>query len=371
MKNINFLSTVLFSLGAITCSAQNLEHQFDEMLNSKYPANEPGATVLVAVNGEIVYNKAYGMANLELDVPMQPHMIFQLASITKQFTAISILMLMEDGKLDLNDEVTAYIPDYPTNDHTITIRNLLTHTSGITRSITQKPWNSNIRKSDFKLEEFIDYFKNEPIEFKPGTTFRYNNFGYLILAYIIEKVSGMTYPEFIKENIFRPLNMVNSYSLNNSAMIKNRAYGYQKKGNFINKEYTSSILATGAGSLMSTVEDLFIWNRALKSNKLVRRQTLKLAYKNYEQVDGRKTNYGFGFFLDEINGSPTIEHAGGDYGFRTNAIYLPEEDVFVAVFTNCSCNDPKTISTKMAALAIDKPYKISNTVFVENEDLYK
>ena len=181
MKNINFLSTVLFSLGAITCSAQNLEHQFDEMLNSKYPANEPGATVLVAVNGEIVYNKAYGMANLELDVPMQPHMIFQLASITKQFTAISILMLMEDGKLDLNDEVTAYIPDYPTNDHTITIRNLLTHTSGITRSITQKPWNSNIRKSDFKLEEFIDCFKNEPIEFKPGTTFRYNNLATLFL----------------------------------------------------------------------------------------------------------------------------------------------------------------------------------------------
>lgn len=353
------LSLLFVLVISINGSTQSFEEKTNELLNGQFPKSEPGATALVAIDGEIVYHKAFGMANLELEVPMQPGMVFRVASISKQFTAISILMLMEQGKLNLDDDITKYIEDYPTNGQHISIQDLLTHTSGISRNITLNPWNEDVRKSDFEPLSFIDYFKNEPMASAPGEVYRYNNFGYFILGYIIEQVSGKTYGQFVESNIFQPLGMHNSCQANDEDIVKNRAYGYEKKDVFINKEYTSITQANGAGSLMSTVKDLFIWNRALKNNLLVKKETLALAYKNYELIDGGKINYGFGFFINEINGSPTIEHAGGDHGFRTNAIYMPNEDVFVAVFANCSCNDPRTVSTKIAALAIDKPYKRS------------
>lgn len=365
------LVIVFSSIVSISGYAQSLENKLDELLNERYPSTGPGATALLAMDGKIVYHKAFGKANLELNIPMQTDMVFQIASISKQFTAISILMLVEKGKIDLDDDITKYIEDYPTDDKHISIKHLLTHTSGISRSITQKPWDANIRKHDFDIPSWIDYFKDEPKAFEPGEAFQYNNFGYVILGHIVEIVAGMSYGDFVEKNIFQPLGMHNSSQTNDSDIIKNRAYGYEKYDGYVNKQYTSLSRSIGAGSLMSTVEDLYIWNRALVENSLITEESLNLAFNNYSLKNGQKINYGFGWFINEINGSPTVEHAGGDHGFRTDAIYLPQEDLFVAIFSNCSCGEPRPLSTKITALAINKPFDEPTIVDTDVENIYK
>jgi CubicO group peptidase (beta-lactamase class C family) len=368
IKKIVYLFILLFGCSTII-HAQKLEKRFDEMLNEQYPSNGPGATALVAIKGKIIYQKAFGKANLELDTKTEPDMVYEIGSITKQFTAVSILMLMEQGKLNLDDDITKFLPNYPTHGYHISIHHLLTHTSGIKSYTSMKSWFSVWRK-DFKPKELIDFSKNAPMDFDPGEKWKYNNSAYLILGYIIEKVSGQTYEQFIKSNIFEPLGMHHSIYGSHSKIIKNRAYGYQKRGEYVNAEYLSLTQPYSAGSLMSTVEDLFIWNRAIRSNKLVKKKSIELAFTNYKLNNGKKINYGYGWGLNDINGSPTIEHSGGIFGYVTNSIYLPNEDVFVAVFSNCDCNDPGLVSTKMAALAIKKPYPSEQDVIsVDNEYL--
>ena len=351
--------------------AQKLEKQFDQMLGDQYLPNEPGATALVAIDGKIVYHKAFGMANMELDVKMEPDMVLEIGSITKQFTAVSILMLMEQGKLDLDDDITKFIEDYPTHGHHISIHHLLTHTSGIKSYTSMESWVPIWRK-DFEPKELIDFFKNEPMDFAPGEEWSYNNSAYFILGYIIEKASGQTYEEFVETNIFERLGMKSSLYGSNSEIIKKRASGYQKNEEYINAEYLSLSQPYAAGSLMSNVDDLFIWNRAIRSNTLVKQESIDLAFTNYELNNGEKINYGYGWGLNEINGSPTIEHSGGIFGYVTNAIYLPNEDVFVAVYSNCDCNGPGQVSTKMAAIAIGKPYPDEEDIIsVESDNLNK
>ena len=336
--------------------AQNLEKQFDQMLNEQYLPNEPGATAIVAIDGQIVYHKAFGMANMELDVKMEPDMVLEIGSITKQFTSVSILMLMEQGKLNLDDDITKFIEDYPTHGHQITIHHLLTHTSGIKSYTSMQRW-APVWRKDFEPKELIDFFKNEPMDFAPGEEWRYNNSAYFILGYIIEKASGQSYEEFVETNIFEPLGMQSSLYGSNSEIIKKRASGYQKNEQYVNAEYLSLTQPYAAGSLMSTVEDLFIWNRAIRSNKLVKQTSIDLAFTNYKLNNGDKFNYGYGWSINDINGSQTIEHSGGIFGYVTNSIYLPNEDVFVAIYSNCDCNGPGQVSTKMAAIAIKKPYR--------------
>lgn len=369
-RKIFGLSILLIGLSVISYS-QKLEKQFDKMLAEQYLPDGPGAAALVAINGKIVYLKAFGLANLELNVPMETDNIFEIGSITKQFTAVSILMLMEQGKLNLDDDITKFIEDYPTHGHHISIHHLLTHTSGIKSYTSMDSW-APVWRKDYEPKELIDFFKNEPMDFAPGEEWSYNNSAYFILGYIIEKASGQTYEQFVETNIFEPLGMHSSLYGSNSEIIKKRAYGYQKRGDYVNAEYLSLTQPYAAGSLMSTVEDLYIWNRAIRSNKLVKKESIDLAFTNYQLNNGKKINYGYGWGLNEINGSPTIEHSGGIFGYLTNSIYLPNEDVFVAVFSNCDCNDPRQVSTRMAALAINKPYPDKRDIVpVDDEYLQK
>jgi len=364
------LISLLLGLSPIV-HAQKLEKQYDKMLNGQYMSTEPGITALVAIDGNIIYHKAFGMANLELDVKMQPDMIFEIGSITKQFTAVAILMLLEQGKLDLDDDITKFIEDYPTHGHHISIHHLLTHTSGIRSYTSMESW-APVWRKDFEPKELIDFFKNEPMDFAPGEKWLYNNSAYFILGYIIELASGQTYEQFIEDNIFEALGMRSSLYGSNSKIIKKRAYGYQKNEEYINAEYLSLSQPYAAGSLMSTVEDLFIWNRAIRSNKLVKQESIDLAFTNYELNNGEKTNYGYGWGINEINGSPTIEHAGGIFGYVTNSIYMPNEDVFVAIYSNCDCNGPGVVSTKMAAIAIGKPYpEEDDRISIDSDHLNK
>src|ERR1051325_6201989 len=212
----------------------------DELMSKAYPPDGPGASIIVIKEGRTLLRKGYGMADMELGVKVEPDMVFRLGSITKQFTAVSILMLAEQGKLSLSDDLTKFFPDFPTHGRTITVEHLLTHTSGI-KSYTSIPaWLSMWRK-DMTVAELIDLFKNEPADFEPGTQWLYNNSGYILLGAIIEKVSGMTYEQFLQKNIFDPLGMKHTFYGSATRVIPRRVPGYtrSREGVIQNAEYLS------------------------------------------------------------------------------------------------------------------------------------
>jgi len=364
MKKSVFPLTVLLSLFSlllnVSLAAQPLNIKklavdYDKILLDQFKPGETGCAALVAKDGQVIYTKAFGMANLELNVPMQPDMVFRIGSITKQFTAIAILQLMEQGKLSLEDEITKFIPGYPTQAYAITIEHLLTHTSGI-KSYTNVPdYIRNVR-TDMTPEELVNSFKNLPMEFAPGTKWNYNNSGYVLLGYIIEKITGKSYAEYLQENFFTPLGMTSTCYGSDTKIIKNRAYGYQNGTDGpANSDYCSMTQPYSAGAIMTTVGDLFLWHQALHSGKLVKMKTLEKAITEYKLLDGTGTGYGYGFFLSKLQGSHTIEHGGGIFGYLSSSVYLPKEDVYVAVFSNSTAKNPEFTALKMAALTIGKP----------------
>lgn len=368
---------MIFNLaGAQQKTDKQLATEFDKILNAEFKPNEPGVTVLVSRKGDIVYKKAFGMANLELNIPMKIDNVFRIGSITKQFTAVAILQLMEQGKLSLQDEITKFIPDYPTQGNKITIEHLLTHTSGIQSFTSMKDYNQRMTV-DMEPEEMINHFKNEPMEFTPGTKWNYNNSGYFLLGYIIEKASGRTYAQYIEENIFQPLGMTNSLYGSNLKIIKNRVDGYMKDANgYLNATHVSMLQPYAAGSIMSTVEDMHKWNKAVHANKLLKKENLAKALTSYKLTDSTSTGYGYGWSFGYVKGSPTIEHGGGINGSLTMGIYLPKEDVYVIIFSNCECYSPGEMAAKLASLAIGKPYehktiKLENAVLQEYPGVYE
>ncbi|MDL1892807.1 serine hydrolase [Sphingobacteriales bacterium CHB3] len=334
-----------------------LTGKFDKLLLAQFKPHEPGGVALVAWNGRIIYEKAFGMANLELNVPMRTEHVFKIASITKQFTAVAILQLLEEGKLDLQDEVTKFIPDYPMQGYKITIEHLLTHTSGILdfAKIRETP---NRMAGALTPEQMIDIFKERPLRFPPGTQWEYSNSGYFLLGYIIERITGKTYGKFLEEQIFKPAGMSRSFFGGETQLVTNRADGYTGgQQGFINAPHISMTHPYAAGAILSTVEDLFKWNQALHSYKLIRKETLEKALTRYTLADGKKTRYGYGWRFGSIQDSPSFWHAGGINGFTSMAMFLPEEDVFVVLLSNCDANSPEEVTAKLAALAIGKPYE--------------
>lgn len=335
---------------------KELVRHFDALLNKAFPADEPGAAVLVARKGEILYHKAFGVASLELKVPMSAGNVFEIGSITKQFTAVAILMLVEEGKLSLDDDITKYLPDYPTHGHHISIHHLLTHTSGIKSYTELAKWPAEWRR-DFTPLEMIDFFKDEPMDFAPGERFLYNNSAYFILGYIIEKASGLTYEDFIEKKIFQSLEMAESRYGHKSELVRGRAVGYSSQGsNYVNAPYLSMTQPYAAGSLMSTVGDLYKWNRAVHQHRLVSASSLARAQTDHTLNNGDPIGYGYGWGISNIQGAKSIEHSGGIFGYVSNGIYLPEEDLYVVILCNNDGKNVSEISSRMAAIALGKPY---------------
>ena len=350
LKYLILVSTVL-SLNTQSISyAQNLESSIDSLLQAKYLPNAPGATFLVSKNGHIVYKKAFGLSNLELNLPMHTENVFEIASITKQFTAIAILMLVEKGEFKLDDEITKFIPDYPTNGRKITVHHLLTHTSGI-KDFTRVKGLNAISKQDLTPLELIAFFKNEPADFAPGEKIKYNNSGYIILGHIVEKVSGQPYGNFIEEQIFKKLGMTSSRYGSHREVIKNRASGYHNKRGYINSRQVSYTFAYATGALLSTVNDMFKWQEAIKNNLLINKETTKKVFTNYTLNNGEHINYGYGWHIKEKNGLSTREHGGHFFGFKSMGVYIPNEDIYVIGLNNCDCNSPTKITREIAELA--------------------
>ncbi|PKW20416.1 serine hydrolase domain-containing protein [Flavobacterium lindanitolerans] len=350
MKKLLATALLLLFISAIV-QAQDFTRKTDNMISNVFKdKNGPGGVFLVAKNGKTIYHKAVGKANLELDVDMTADQIFQIGSITKQFTAVGILMLEEQGKINTGSSISKYIPDYPSGDN-IKIYHLLTHTSGI-KDFTKMKSIQQIAQKDLSPKELIDFFKNEPVEFLPGTKFEYNNSGYAILGYIIELVTGETYRDFIRKNIFEKIGMVNSRYADDSAIIKKRAYGYQKKGEaYVNKGRISFAIPYSSGSLMSTSEDMLKWQNALNHNLLLNEKTSEKAFTKKTLDNGETIGYGFGWHLSRLNGIATREHGGSVFGFKSMGVYIPDEDIYVIGFSNCDCNSPTQLVRDIASEA--------------------
>jgi len=357
MKEVTFILLMLLAIVSQGICQEN-ENQYDLLMNEMFASDGPGGVALISRDGQVLYRKAFGMANLELGVEMKPEHVFRIGSITKQFTACAILKLAEEGKLDLQAKITQYIKDYPTHGHTITIEHLLTHTSGIKSYTGMEEWTSELRKKDFTPEELVDFFKNQPMDFAPGEEFRYNNSAYFLLGYIIETVSGKSYESYIEEKFFQPLGMSNSSYGSTSRIIGMRADGYARDGDeYKNDDFLSMTQPYSAGSLLSTVDDLQTWYTAVMNKEVISESSLEKATTSSVLNNGKLTGYGYGWFLGNIQESPCIYHGGGINGYLTASIFLPEEQLFVAVFSNCTCNDPSDLAVKMAAIALGKPYE--------------
>lgn len=355
MKNLSPLLflCLLFSIH-LQGQSDASKARYDAILEANFKKDGPGVAALVAKDGKVIYQGAIGKAHVELDLPMTTDYVFRIGSITKQFTAVGILMLQEQGKLNVQDAINKYLPDYPTQGKTISIEHLLTHTSGIKSYTNISEFNDFLDKT-MSQEEMIATFKDKPMEFDPGTAYAYNNSGYFLLGVIIEKISGLSYEAFIQKNIFDQADMTNSYYGAHAPIIKNRAPGYSEvDGELVNAPYISMDWPYSAGALLSTVGDLLKWNNALHSGMFIKPATLETAFVDYKLKDGSSTNYGYGWEVTKILGSPTYEHGGGVHGFLTYGIYLPEEKIFVAAFSNCNCQAPSFAAKVLAAEALGK-----------------
>ncbi|MBM3238951.1 DUF3471 domain-containing protein [Candidatus Poribacteria bacterium] len=315
---------------------QLIEAIFKEVIKGA----SPGAAVLVAQNGNILFKTGYGYANLEHHVPITPETKFRIGSITKQFTAAAILQLQEQDKLSVNDKLSKFIPDYPRGDE-VTIHHLLTHTSGI-HSYTSKPDFLKTVTVEVKPEELIESFKNDKFDFNPGEKWLYNNSGYFLLGYIIEKVSGESYADYLKKHLFEPLSMNDTGVHHWSAILEHEAAGYSyENGKFQKALNWDMSRAGGAGALYSTVDDLYRWNEAVFNGKVLSESSLKAAFTPVTLNDGSKANalgdggYGYGWMFSEIRGLKEIAHGGGLNGFSTYLTRYPEQNFTVVVLTNC------------------------------------
>jgi CubicO group peptidase (beta-lactamase class C family) len=343
-----------------------LASTLDAMLAGLYAKDAPGAAVIAVRDGRTVLRKAYGMADLELGVPLQPDMVLRIGSMTKQFTAVAVLMLVEEGKIAVDDPITKFLPDYPTGGRTITVEHLLTHTSGIKSYTDMDDFLANIRK-DYTVKELIDHFKSQPMEFEPGERFLYDNSGYFLLGAIIEKASGMAYDAFLQKRIFDVVGMPRTSVESTSRVIPGRARGYAKTGDaWTNADWISMTQPYSAGALVSTVDDLARWDAALYTGKLLRPETLQQAFTPHRLKDGKPIEYGYGWQGGEWEGFTVIHHGGGIPGFVSMGIRVPERRVYVAVLSNRIAEPfPGPVAQRVAAYLLDRPWEPKKAVVPE------
>lgn len=314
----------------------------------------PGVSVAVVKGGEVVKLKGYGLANIETNTPATEETVYQLASVTKTFTATAVVMLSEEGKFGLDDKIAAHLKDLPDAWKEVTIRQLLNHTSGI-KSYTSIPSFHETPRKDFPRLEIIDLVAKAPLEFAPGAEHRYSNTGYFLLGLLIEEASGKPYGEFMAERIFQPLGMSRTRANDHSAIIPGRAHGYSWDGKELkNGEYVSPSQPYAAGMLTSTVADMLKWDAALASGKLLGAQTLEGMWAPAQLSGGEKAGYGLGWQTSEVNGHRLISHGGGIDGFSTNLSRFVDDKLTVIVLANAGGVDVGRLAQGIAGIAEPK-----------------
>jgi len=353
-------------------SSEKLVDNYYSSLNGKEVS---GIAVLVARGGDVLYRKGFGYADIKNKIPVTPDTKFRIGSVTKQFTAAAILKLQENGLISVNDKLSKFIPDFPRGDE-VTIHQLLTHISGI-HSYTDKPDFLGKVTTTISPDSLVNLIKKDPYDFNPGEKWQYNNSAYFILGYIISKVSGKTYAQFLKENFFDPLHMNNTGVHYAGIKLENEAKGYARTGDKYSEALNWDMSwAGGAGSLYSTVDDLLKWNLALHSGKVVNEKSLAammtpVALKNGEVVTPQ---YGYGLGFGKYRGEDIVGHSGGLHGFITQLSYYPKEKLTVVMFSNCAEPDvnfdPGKIAEAFLWEKMDKQTSYS-TLAIKPKDLQR
>ncbi len=328
--------------------------ELDTYLKAAHEVLKFQGAVLVARDGQPILEKGYGMADVELGVPNQPDNKFLIGSITKQFTATAIMQLQEQGKLDVNNPISAYLPDYPKPmADQVTLKHLLTHTSGIP-SYTDNGTVMASRTVDMSLDSLMATFDSLPLDFEPGSKYYYSNSGYVVLGAIVEKVSGKSYEDYLQEHIFKPLEMQNTGYAHNDRIITGRAQGYtiDNDGHVINAKRIAMSIPFSAGALYSTVGDLLKWDQALYTEKVLSSKSLKAMWT--PMLNG----YGYGWHIGEKFGHRVIGHSGGIDGFSSDFARFVDDRVTVVVFSNNEAASASQIGAQLAAIVFDQPYDI-------------
>lgn len=345
-RSIRISATILLLTSAVALASQQDTARMEKVVQSHVMAGTFMGTVLVARDGAVVFDKAYGMANVEWDVPNTPATKFRLGSITKQFTAAAILLLEERGKLKIDDRIKTYLPDQPMSWDRITIYNLLTHTSGIA-NFTSLPSYNSLKLNDTQVDATLTTLRDRVLDFGPGEKMQYSNSGYLVLGSIIEKVSGQSYEKFLADNFFTPLGMTDTGYDSNTAIIKRRASGYTRTAatGLLNATYIHMSVPHAAGALYSTTADMLKWERALFAGKVISKASVD------RMITPFKNDYALGLTsaLDK-SGRRVISHGGGIDGFNTFMAYYPASKTTVIVLSNINGTVPGTLSGQLAAL---------------------
>lgn len=346
MKRI-FLLVLLIPL---LTAAQNQAALMDTYMQAHANIKGFSGTVLVMQHNVPVFEKAYGMADREWNIPNTTDTKFRIGSITKQFTAVAILQLVDAGKLSLDDKLSRFFPGYPKGD-SVTIHMLLNHTSGIA-NFTEVPEFDNVSTLSWTKDSMIAFFKDRPYNNSPGTKFHYTNSGYFLLGYIIEKVSGETYEHYIRIHILDKLGMSNSGVDNLNTILPKRARGYSKvMGKYVNAEMISLAWPYSAGTIYSTVEDLYKWDRALYNTSLLS------AVSKQKMFSPGKSSYGYGVIIDSLENHYRIWHNGGIPGFVSNISRFPDDDVCIIVLSNDSYNADQ-LASGLASILFGLPYSV-------------
>lgn len=372
---MRLIAGLLLLLIAVPLVAQTLAPAdvayIDSIMAATYKPREPGGTFLVAVNGKPVYRKAFGLANVELEVPNKPEYVFRVGSISKQFTAVSMLQLAQAGKLTLSDDIRKHLPWYATHGRTITIAHLLSHTSGIP-SYTEKPDFGERMKSGISKRGIAEYVMNDSLLFEPGSDWSYSNSGYAVANLVIEAVSGMPFEEYLQKNIFDPLGMKHTTVGTEERVIPGSVTGYDKTGEGLYRPsaHLDWSWPYGGGQVLSSVDDMLAWDEALYTDKLLSKEWRTKAWTSALLPGSTKTNYGFGWSVGSWKGLEIIAHGGAINGFLCDGVRIPSKHVYVIAFSNNTSAPPRfaaEIAVRIAGKPMVKPEPVAVDATTLNE----
>jgi CubicO group peptidase (beta-lactamase class C family) len=328
------------------------EEKFDTYLKARVEVSSFSGSVLVSQGGHVLFERGYGLANREQTIPNSPTTKFRLGSLTKQFTAMAVLMLQEDGKLRVDDPIKSHLDIAPESWDAITIHHLLTHTSGLPNFTSFPDYEPTMREPSPPLKT-IARFRDKPLDFVPGEKFVYSNSGYIVLGAIIEKVAGKPYEEVLRERILEPLEMNSTGYDHPETVLAERAAGYSSREDSIdNCAFLDMSIPHAAGALYSTVEDLARWDLALAGRKLLSADSYAAYFQPF------KGGYAYGWAVDERFGRKRLGHGGGINGFGTQIDRYPDDDLCVVVLCNLEGLDPGGIARDLAAIVFGEPYEL-------------
>lgn len=339
--SVIFLVLILLALSPAFLAAQTKmqAEKVDLFVREKMKSkNIPGLSLAVVRDGKIILAKGYGMANLELNVPATEKTSYLIYSITKTFTAVATMILVEEGKISLDDPISKYLSDLPTVWNPVSVRQLLNHTSGINSFTThdKPPCGTRKDERDYTQADVLNEVSCLPLDFAPGERWAYTDTGYYLLGMLIEKISGKTYDDFLRERIFAPLGMNDTRHHTNTKLIANRASGYSwKNGAYRNADWVNPVVEFSNGGLISTVLDLAKWDASLYTGKLLKRTTFELMWTNAKLNSGEIVpSYGLGFGLTPYQKRKRVGHSGGGPGFATAITRFVDDKVTVIILSN-------------------------------------